>query len=261
MSRPFCSGADDRVERIDVAGHRHRVHGDAGGAREVAGGAGQVERHGDGAGTAADRTVRQLVEAARPRHRRPPRRLRPRRLAPRPARARRRLRRRRVVQHRRHERRAAHAVGERMVRPQVEGGPAAGQPLDQRRVPWRVVGVERSGLEQGDQVEELALVPRRRHGGDPQVVPAVVVRVLDPDRPGAHQGRVVRALLQARRPLGGRREAGFDGGPVGQPVEQHQVADGHPQAAVLPGPPHDRLDRGQTFVHESTVRRQPTGFA
>jgi hypothetical protein len=55
------------------------------------------------------------------------------------------------------------------VRPQVEGGPAAGQALDERRVPGRVVGVERAGLEQRDSRGAGAGPPatarRRRAGG------------------------------------------------------------------------------------------------
>ena len=66
VSSPFCTARDDRVERIDVAGHRHRVHRHAGRAGEVASGAGQVERHGDGAGAAADRAVRQLIGGVDP---------------------------------------------------------------------------------------------------------------------------------------------------------------------------------------------------
>jgi hypothetical protein len=123
-----------------------------------------------------------------------------------------------------------------------------------------VVRVERARLEQCDEVEELALVSRRGHRGDPQVVPPVVIRVLDPHRPRAHQRRVVRTLLQPGCPLGGLREAGFEVRPVGQAIEQHQVADGHPQGAVLPGPPHDGLDRSQAFVHEEHRTASADGF-
>ena len=61
---PFAARGGPPCRRIDVAGHRDHVHGDAGGAREVAGGAGSRSSVTETVpGRSADRTVRKLIEA------------------------------------------------------------------------------------------------------------------------------------------------------------------------------------------------------
>ena len=138
-----------------------------------------------------------------------------------------------------------------MMRPQEEGRLAPVEPVDQRGVPGRALGIERDGLDQGDHVEHLAQVARSRDRDGPDVPVRIEVRVGDPMRTAPDVARVPRSLPQTLGVLGRDPEAVNQVRASRRPVQDHEVPDCHAQPGILADPPHDRFDRAQRIGHRS----------
>ena len=143
------------------------------------------------------------------------------------------------------------------MRPHVQGRLPALEPLDQRDVPRAAIGIERRGLEQPDELEQLPPITGRADRHRAEVARRAEVGHLDPAGPRASAGWIIEAPTQARRLLRGGVEPGDHRLAFGQVIEDHQRADGHAEGGVMAGSPHDRLDGAQTLSHLQTV--QPLG--
>ena len=103
----------------------------------------------------------------------------------------------RVVEQEFEEGEATEAVGQHVVGVEVERGPPPVEPADEGHVPRRAIRVEGRRLEQGDEIEHLPGLARRRGLHLADVVVGVEAGDLLPDGAGAGQGGVDRPAPQA----------------------------------------------------------------
>ena len=94
-------------------------------------------------------------------------------------------------------RETALAVGQHVMGPHVQRRLAALEPLDQRDVPRAAIGIERRGLEQPDELEQLAAITGRANAIVRRCARRAEVGHLDPAGPRASAGGIVEAPTQA----------------------------------------------------------------
>jgi hypothetical protein len=134
-----------------------------------------------------------------------------------------------------------------MVGSQIQRRTATRQSLDDGQIPRGHARVERRRLEQRNEIENLALVARRRDCDRADVIPRIEPLVVDPRRPRPKTRQHVRPLAQPRDVLGDDAQPFSQRRTRRRPIENDQVPNVHPQRRVLADPPHDRVDRTHTF--------------
>ena len=166
---------------------------------------------------------------------------------------------RRLVEQQTEETEPGDPVRERMVGAQVQRGPPALEPLDQRDVPGRALGSNGIASSRPTRSSTWRVDPgaatesARRWASRPDRR-----RRPRPVGPAPRSGRRVAAATAApwRRRTAKRSS---NASAVGGRSTIRSAPEGHPQRRVLPDPPHDRLHRRQPFIHHQSLPRLGRG--
>ena len=149
-----------------------------------------------------------------------------------------------------------------MVHLGQEGGPAAFEALDDRELPEGPGPVEGVLIDEGRQIEELALGAGRGHRHATNVEVDVEGGVVGPLRGGEAEGRRHDPLAQPREGLHRPLHAAAEPLEVRRPVEERELQERRPEGRILLDRPHQclgvahaALEAQRTLRHRSDATR------
>ena len=134
-----------------------------------------------------------------------------------------------------------HAVGDGVVHLRQQRRPSALEAFDDRQLPERPSAVEGVLVDEGGQVEELALGARGRQGQAPDVEVQVEGGIVGPLRRGEAGGGRDDALCQPGEDADGPFHAAPEPGEVRSSVQQGELEERGAEAGILLDRPHERL--------------------